>query len=261
MTDLRILIVDDEQPARKNLAQLLQKYCSGISIVGEAASAAEARDLLGRFETDALLLDISMPVENGFDLLQSIDSSRYLFVFVTAYDQYALRALRASAVDYLQKPVDIDELRNAIEKLQRIHAIRNKSPEPDASYEHSIKSLLTNATSRKGVQRLCLPGTSGFTILDVNDILYLDADGNYTVFYLVNLRKIVVSKSIKEFEDVLDPLAFFRVHKSSIIHLKYLKEFSRVDGYYAVMTDDSAVAVSRRKLPEFLVAVEAYNVA
>lgn len=257
--EMKVLIVDDEEPARNVLSSLLRTYCPAINIVGLADSAAQAREYLGNNPVDALFLDISMPNESGFDLLESIDSSKYLFVFVTAHDQYALKALRASAVDYLQKPVDIDELKEAVTKLVRMKTLIQQTPSAFSDYQQSLQGLMSNMSGRKGVQRLCLPGTHGFTILDVNDILYMDADSNYTIFHLSNLKKIVVSKSMREFEDLLDEKSFFRIHKSSVIHLKYLKEFSRVDGYYAVMADNSSIPVSRRRVPEFLAALEAYN--
>ena len=256
---INALIVDDEQPARETLQFMIDTYCEGINVVGLAKSAGEARTILRSKNVDVLFLDVSMPIENGFDLLESIESSKYMFVFVTAHNEYVLRALRASAVDYLQKPIDIDELKNTVEKLTKM-----RRPEPGSAWssdanKQSIDSLISNTQTKKGVHRLCLPGMQGFTILDVEDILYLDADSNYTIFHLTNLKKIVVSKSIKEYEDLLDPFSFFRIHKSSIINLKYLKEFSKVDGYYAMMTDNSSIAVSRRRLPDFLKAVEEYN--
>ncbi len=257
--ELKVLIVDDEAPARNILSSLLQTYCVGMKIIGQVDSAIQARKFLNENQVDALFLDISMPNESGFDLLESIDSSKYLFVFVTAYDQYALRALRASAVDYLQKPVDVDELKEAVAKLIRMKALIQQSPLALSDYRHSLGGLLSNMSGRKGVQRLSLPSTQGFTILDVDEILYMDADSNYTIFHLKSLKKIVVSKSMKEFEDLLDEQAFFRIHKSSIIHLKYLKEFSRIDGYYAVMSDNSSIPVSRRRIPEFLKALDHYN--
>jgi len=260
MTDMiNALIVDDEQPARDSLQYMITNYCPGIRVAAQAKSAAEAREILKTTQIEALFLDISMPNENGFALLESIDNSKYLFVFVTAHDQYVLRALRASAVDYLQKPIDVVELQNAVEKLIQFKQYKSASGVVSDNYRQTLDSLVSNAHEKKGVHRLCLPGMQGFTILDVEDILYLDADSNYTIFHLKNLKKIVVSKSIKEYEDVLDPDTFFRVHKSSIINLKYLKEFSKVDGYYAVMEDNSSIAVSRRRLPDFLKALDEYN--
>ncbi len=258
-TELRALIVDDEERARDLLQRLLEKYGTNIRVVETAGSAKEAREILENTSIDVLFLDISMPHENGFDLLESLDASRYLFVFVTAYDQFALRALKASAVDYIQKPVDPEELSLAVEKLHHLKKLRNSAALTQTDYVHALQSLVTNVAVKGSVRRLCLPGMQGFSIVDTNDILYLEADTNYTVFHLTNLKKIVVSKSIKEYEEVLDPGVFFRVHKSSIINLKYLVEFSRVDGYYAVMQDGSSIAVSRRKLQEFIHAVDAFN--
>ncbi|HCS20241.1 MAG TPA: DNA-binding response regulator [Bacteroidetes bacterium] len=258
-TELRALIVDDEERARDLLQRLLEKYGSNIRVVDTAGSVKEAREILENTTIDVLFLDISMPNENGFDLLESLDASRYLFVFVTAYDQYALRALKASAVDYIQKPVDPEELSLAVEKLHHLKKLRTSATLTQTDYVQTLQSLMMNVAGKGSVRRLCLPGMQGFSIVDTKDILYLEADTNYTVFHLTNLKKIVVSRSIKEYEEVLDPVVFFRVHKSSIINLKYLHEFSRVDGYYAVMQDGSSIAVSRRKLHEFILAVEAFN--
>jgi two-component system, LytTR family, response regulator len=256
---IRAMIVDDEQPARETLQYMIETYCQDIQITAHATSAAEARSILDHTEIDVLFLDISMPNEDGFDLVKSLDNNKYMFVFVTAYDQFALRAMRASAVDYLQKPIDAADLQQAEEKLVRLQGLRSRSVLTTIAYKQALESLMLNTANKKGVHRLCLPGMQGFTIVEVNDILALDADNNYTIFHLRNLKKIVVSRAIKEYEDILDPATFIRVHKSSIINLKYLKEFSKVDGYYAVMADNSSISVSRRRLPDFLRAVENYN--
>jgi two-component system LytT family response regulator len=256
--ELRLLIVDDEKPARDMLQTMIEKYCPGVTVTGQADSAESARRLAADQEIDALFLDIAMPNENGFDLLKSLEGKNYMYVFVTAHDQYAVRALRASAIDYLQKPVDIAELQAATRKLIQAKALREQSMPARQEYEQSLMSLTVNV-SRQPVQRLCLPGMNGFTVIDVNDIQHLDADSNYTIFHLNNLKKIVVAKTLKEYEELLDPASFIRIHKSSIINLKYLKEFSRVDGYYAIMADNSSIAVSRRRLTEFLEAVDQYN--
>jgi two-component system, LytTR family, response regulator len=258
---IRILILDDEQPAREALKFMLENYCPNVEIVAEATSAGEAREILKHADIDALFLDISMPGEGGFDFLKTIDSSKYMFVFVTAHDEFAIKALRASALDYLQKPMDVIELQQTVEKLVKMKNLRAQSYLASNSYNKSLENLSVNSYAKKEVKRLCLPCMQGFTVLDVNDILYLCADCNYTVFHLSNMKKIVVSKAIKDYEDLLNPSVFFRNHKSSIINLKYLKEFSKVDGYYAIMADNSSISVSRRRLPDFIRAVEEYNCA
>ena len=256
---MNVIIVDDEEPARKNLASLLQNYCPEVTIVGIANSAEQARQILNTKNVDALFLDISMPNESGFDLLESIDRTKYLFVFVTAYNEYALKALRASAVDYLQKPIDIDELKDAVSKLLRTKLLIQQIPSTSKDYNLSLGGLISNNKKGNEIQRLSLRGSQGFTIIDIDDIIYLDADSNYTIFHLKSFKKIVVSKSIKEFEELLNPKYFFRVHKSSIINLKYLKGFSKEFGYFALMTDNSSIPVSRRRLNEFMEAVEMYT--
>jgi two-component system, LytTR family, response regulator len=256
---IHALIVDDEQPARDSLRYMLETYCPEVQIAGIAKSADEARSILLTTEIDVLFLDVSMPNEGGFELLNTIDTSKYMFVFVTAHDNYALRAMRASAVDYLQKPLDLEELQQAVARLVSMKNLRAQSYLAATAYKSALESLVTNTREKKGVNRLCLPGMQGFTVLEVKDILYLCADSNYTIFHMNNMKKIVVSKSIKDYEDVLDPSVFFRNHKSSIINLRYLKEFSKVDGYYAVMADNNSISVSRRRLPDFFKAVEDYN--
>jgi two-component system, LytTR family, response regulator len=182
-----------------------------------------------------------------------------MFVFVTAHDNYTLRAIRASALDYLQKPIDNDELRQTVDRLLQMKTLRAQSKVVENSFKRAIDNFETNKISKKGVERLCLPSMQGFTVLEVKDILYLCADSNYTTFHLKNESKVVVSKSIKDYEDLLDPSVFFRNHKSSIINLNHLKEFSKVDGYYAIMADNSSISVSRRRLADFFKAVEDFN--
>jgi len=256
---INAIIVDDEEPARSNLAMLLRNYCPEIEIVGQADSAENARIVLNENQTDVIFLDISMPVENGFDLLESLKGKNYLYVFVTAYDEYALKALRASAVDYILKPIDIDDLTDAVAKLVRIIKLKNQISSTSEDYTKTLDGLLANSTNENGVHRLCMPSSQGFSMIEVNDIVYLEADSNYTIFHLNSLQKIVVSKSMREFEEILNSRSFFRIHKSSIIHLKYLKSFSRANGFYAIMSEGSSLPISRRRLTEFLEAIESYN--
>ncbi len=255
---INVLIVDDDPLARGSIRRMLKKYCPEVNVGGEADSAVEARAMLNNSEFHALFLDISMPDENGFDLLDSIDSSKYMVVFTTSYDQYTIKAMRANAVDYLLKPVEAKELRYAVEKMIKIADGKIKPPQ-SADHKPELETRV-NHVHKKYLTRLTLPDMNGFTIVEVKDIMYLEADNNYTVFHFSNRSKIVVSKPIKQYEDVLDPLVFFRIHKSSIINLRHLKEFSKIDGYYALMTDDNSVPVSRRRLPDFIRAVGAFNI-
>src|SRR6185437_15052953 len=157
---INVLIVDDEQLTLDLIRRMIEKHCPDLTVVAEAKSAAEARTVLKSTKIDAIFLDITMPGEDGFQLLESIDSSKYMFVFVTASDQYALRALRASAVDYIQKPIDLNELKGAVSKLtSERHKQLGKKPD---AHNLTVESLISNSTQKKGINRLCLPDMHGF---------------------------------------------------------------------------------------------------
>ncbi len=254
---LNALVVDDESLARESLVYLLQEYCAdNLTVVASASSAAEARQILASKTIDTLFLDISMPNENGFDLLSSLPEGKYAVVFVTAYHQYALRAIKANAVDYLLKPVNIDELRTAIGKLTRVQ--NYAAPDRltyEASIQHAIESI---QTERKEVTRLTLPQQQGLSIVEVRDIVHLEADSNYTIFYMKDGKRIVVAKTLKEFEEVLEPNIFVRIHKSHIVNLDYLKSFSAMNSSVTT-TIGNELAVSRRRWSEFTDKVANYS--
>ena len=254
---INILIIDDDPIARQSITKMLQKYCPEVRICGEADSAAEARTILSNTKIDALFLDISMPDENGFDLLESIDSSKYMVVFTTSSNQFLIKAIRVDALDYLMKPIDLTELRTAVDKMVKTKKKRSQLSGPGDQGQ----SLTTSArnSQEKHIMRLSLPDMDGFTIIDINDIVYLETDHNDTVFHMADGRIIVVRRPIKIYENALDFSVFFRVDKSMILNLRHLKKFSRIDGYYAVMTDESSIAVSSKCMPDFIKAVAAFN--
>jgi two-component system, LytTR family, response regulator len=167
--------------------------------------------------------------------------------------------MRANAIDYLQKPVVANELQQAEKKLVKMHMLKSRSGAASLVNPSSHTDIEDKTDINKGGHRLCLPGMQGFTIIDIDDIVNLDADNNYTIFHLVNDKIITVSRPIKEYEETLDSSQFVRVHKSSIINLKYLREFSRSDGYNVIMSDGRAIPVSRRRMSEFLKILGAYN--
>lgn len=254
---LHALIVDDESLARESLVYLLQEYCAEtLTVVGAASSAAEVRKVLETNTVDTLFLDISMPLENGFELLASLPEGKYGVVFVTAYHQYALRAIKANAVDYLLKPVNIEELRAAIGKLRRIQQYTASDRLTyESSLQHTIEAI---QTERKEVTRLTLPQQQGLSIVEVKDIVHLTADSNYTIFYLKDGKRIVVAKTLKEFEEVLDDAVFVRIHKSHIVNLDYLKSFSAMNSAVTT-TVGTELAVSRRRWSEFTDKVANYS--
>jgi two-component system, LytTR family, response regulator len=252
---LNALIVDDEEYSRKSLYFLLQENCPEVAVGGLAGSVAEARKQIEAGGIDLVFLDIAMPKENGFELLPTIQKHNILVVFITAFDQYALKALKASAVDYLLKPIDIQELKIAVEKCIG----RKKSFQPVANVERvSLSNLSENLSSRKKIDKITLAHTHGFHIVDTSDIVYIEADSNYSVFHLRNADKLIISKPLKEFEDMLDTSDFARIHKSAIINLEYISGYSNKHGFEVILEKDVVLPVSRRRTAEFQEKVREY---
>lgn len=244
---LNALIIDDEEPARKNLEFLLLNYCQNITVKAAAENTFIAKELLNKLPIDIIFLDINMPNQSGIEFLEQLESAtNYQFVFVTAHNEFAIRAIKASALDYLLKPIDIDELITAVEKAE-VNISNFRKPE--------LNQIVTNIKSGV-IKKLCLPSMNGFKVVTIDEIIHIEADNNYSIFHLTDFTKIIVSKAIKEYEDILCNSGFFRIHKSSIINLNYLKEFSKIDGSYAVMSDKTSLAISRRRITDFLTAVE-----
>lgn len=250
---LRVLIVDDEADARDNLRLMLQEHCPQVEVVGLAASANEARGMVDTQLPQALFLDIKMPGEDGFSLLRSLPEPRLPVVFTTAYDEYALRAFKANALDYLEKPIDPEELERAVAKLQR--AVGDPRIASDRSKE--LQVALEDPASALN-DRLAVPSRDGIELLRHGDILYLEASDSYTVVYAKNGKRTVSSKHIKVFEENLPPSRFFRVHKSYIINLEHLISLSRSEGNMAVLDSGAMVPVSRRKLPELMALLNTF---
>ena len=242
---LRVLIVDDEADARENLRLMLEEYCPEVEVAGQAASAPEARERIQELQPAALFLDIKMPGEDGFQLLASIAELDLPVVFTTAYDEYALKAFKQNALDYLEKPIDVDDLRRAVGKLQKL------TGELGTARPSAIAALMKDPASPLH-SRLAIPGREGLTLLKHDDILYLEANDSYTTIHLLNGKRSVSSKHIRVFEQNLDPKTFFRVHKSYIINLAHLSSFSRSEGNMAVLDNGAMIPVSRRRLPDFL---------
>jgi two-component system LytT family response regulator len=250
---LKALIVDDEEFARENLSMLIEDFCTDVMVVGKAASAKEARELADETNPDVVFLDIMMPGEDGFSFLESIKDRKFQVIFTTAFREHALRAIKESAIDYLEKPIDIEELQKAIGKAKENVELKKPSKVSDDRLTKILQDIaLTNT-----VEKTVVPTKDGLAIVKNTEIIHLEAMENYTMIYLVGGKKYMSSRSIKAFEDRLDPNMFFRVHKSHIINIaQHLKEFLRNEGLIAVLSDGSQIPVARRKLQEFLDKIE-----
>ncbi|MBP8822007.1 MAG: response regulator transcription factor [Flavobacteriales bacterium] len=250
---IRALIVDDEADARHNLRLMLGEQCPQVEVVGMASTAAEARRLIASEHPQALFLDIKMPGEDGFSLLRSLPEPHLPVIFTTAYDEFALRAFKENALDYLEKPIDPDELDRAVGKL--LHIVGD--PAEVLRQDEQVKALINNPASPLS-SRLAVPGKDGLLLLRHEDILYLEAADSYTVVHARDGKRTVSSKHIRVFETNLDPNKFFRVHKSYIINLEHLVSLSRTEGNMAVLDNGSLVPVSRRRMPELLAMLNTF---
>lgn len=248
---LRSVIVDDELNARENLNIIIKDFCPDVDVVAIAASAEEAREVIAKESPDVVFLDIAMPVEDGFSLLKSFPERKFSVVFTTAHNEFALQAFKQNAVDYLEKPINIEDLKNAVEKVHQYQKTgENRTQE-------SIDELLRESTSH--TDKITIPTKSGFVIVHNQDVVSLEASDNYTIINLADGRQHISSKTIKVFEDNLNPDVFFRVHKSHIINAKYhLKEFSRNEGNFVKLSNNKYVPVSRRKVAAFLDYLHAF---
>ncbi|OEK06953.1 LytR/AlgR family response regulator transcription factor [Roseivirga misakiensis] len=232
MKQYTAIIVDDELNNRENLNGLLVKYCPNIEVIGQAASVAEAKKLINTTSPEVVFLDIEMPGGNGFSLLEGIPSQPFKVIFVTAYDSYALKAIKFSALDYVLKPIDKEELIAAVEKL---------------SDESQNKTKIENLGHylNGGAQKIALSLIDEVRLIDINKIIRVEADNNYATFVLQSGEKVIVSKNLGHFYDLLKDHGFSRVHQSHLINQKFLERYVRKDGGYLVMENQDQVPVSR----------------
>lgn len=250
---LRALIVDDEIHARENLKFLLQNYCPELELIGSAADIITAKQLIESLQPQVIFLDICMPSgTEGFDLLESLPDKKFQVVFVTAFKDYALRALNANAIHYLLKPVDIDDLKKAVKKLLSTSQIFSENNEQMINYVRSLENLSKTMLSNAAVPRITINHAKGFKIVDPNEFMYLEGEGNYTTIQFTDGSKYVDTKSIGVYEDLLDPRIFFRIHKSHIVNILMVKEFINDDGHYVLMKDGMKLSVSRLRVNKFL---------
>jgi two-component system LytT family response regulator len=220
-----------------------------------AESADAGRILLLKEPVHLIFLDIAMPGESGFDFLNTIDKSKYAIIFTTAFQDYALKAIKASAIDYLLKPVNPDELKDAVAKAVAYLEMRDQLYEVRQVYSQSLDNLAAQMKQESPVSKITVAEQFGFRIISVSEIRYLEADSNYTIIHLLGLEKVVSSRSLGEFEKILEEPDFFRIHKSTILNINYLKCYSSYQGHFAILDDNTKLSISRRRLNEFREAI------
>ncbi|MDC0313653.1 LytTR family DNA-binding domain-containing protein [Flavobacteriales bacterium] len=249
---LKALIVDDEFYARNNLKILIDEFCPELKIVGLVESAEQARIIIEKEKPDVVFLDIAMPKEDGFSLLKSYENRDFSVVFTTAYNEYALKAFKENAIDYLEKPISIDDLQKAVQKVMKVHGSNEQRTPAELS------ELVDEAMEGKN-DRISIPTRNGYVIIRNTDIIHLEASDNYTMIYLIDGSRHLSSKNIKVYEENLNQEIFFRTHKSHIINVEHhLKEFSRSEGNMAVLTNGINVPIARRKMSNFLSRINTF---
>lgn len=250
---IKAIIIDDEQDAREALKLALARYCPEIEIAAVCDGPQPGLDAIKQIQPQVVFLDVQMPHMSGFDLLGQIEEVDFDVIFVTAYDRYAIKAIKFSALDYLLKPIDVDELQQAVNKLERNPEERGSAAERQFQYQ----SVVNNAKNQmEKVQRLAIPTLEGIIFLMTDDIIYCKADGNYTEIYLKDGQKILVSKKLKDFENMLSNSGFCRVHHAALVNLMHIQKYIKGDGGYVVLNDGHHVDVSRRKKEEFLSLID-----
>ena len=244
---IKAVIIDDEQHSIDTLKWKLENYCQEVEIVASFDSPSEGINYLKASPPDLLFLDIEMPMLNGFDVLEELGTSLpFDIIFVTAYDNFGIQAVKFSALDYLLKPVQNKELKEAIEK--HLKKVQHKIP------SEQIDLLLNNVNAEKKgkVGKIALASKESIEFVEPMEIICCEANSNYTNVHLSEGRKRVISKTLKEFEDMLSPYHFFRPHNSFLINLKRVKEFIRGDGGYMVMENKMQIPVSKNRKEELM---------
>lgn len=243
---IKAIIVDDELGARESLSKMIEKNCKQLEIVAKADSAQAAFEAITSKKPDLVFLDIEMPNGNAFDLLEKFKEINFNIIFTTAYDHYAIKAIKFSAVDYILKPIDPEELTEAVKRFEK-----KQQGEPNV-LDKQFKTLLSNVRPENKLKKVGIPDGDGLIFINLSDIVRCESDGNYTFFILTNGKKIIASRTLGEYEQMFTEDNFFRVHRSHLINLQHVKKYIKGEGGYVIMTDDSQVEVSRRNKNEFL---------
>lgn len=241
---LRAVIIDDIDAIRNKNISLIKQYCPNVTIMAEANDVKSGVEIIQKFLPDLVFLDVEMPDGTGFDLLQQLKPINFKVIFVTGFQDFAIRAFRFSAIDYLLKPIDPEDLVEAVKKAEE--SINKEM------LDLKFNSLFTNIEKPKNLQKLVLKTADKLYSVNIEDIVHCESEKNYTTFYLISGLKLVVSTTLKDYETMLSPLGFFRTHQSHLINMIYFDHFIKADGGTIMMKNKASVPLATRKKEEFL---------
>lgn len=244
MNTINALIIDDEQKGRELLKVMLESYCKQVTILGTADSVKNGFEQINHLHPDLVFLDIEMKDGTGFDLLEKFKEINFVVVFVTAFDKYAIKAFKFSALDYILKPVDKNELINAVNKYERNNLDSQNNRLKLANSNYKNKNYET--------PKIAISTQKGLILLEINDIVRFRAEGGYTWIYLNGKKEVLATKNLGEFEEYLRDENFIRVHHSHLINIDYIRSYEKGRGGVVIMTDGAEIEVSQRKKQDFL---------
>ena len=248
---IRAVIVDDERNNRENLHSLLSEYCQNVEVFGMAESVDSAFKMIKSHKPDLVFLDIKMPEKDGFNLLESFQEIDFEVIIVTAYNQYAIQAIKFCAIDYLLKPIDIIELSNAVENVSQ----RLGQKQENERLKHLVSHLKNTGLATK----IGLASHNKVEFVEISKIIRCEADSNYTHVFLDSGEKKTISKTLKEYEELLSEYGFIRIHQSHLINSAHIQSYQKNDGGYITMLDNSIIPISRSKKAEIIALIKKYT--
>lgn len=236
---IRSIVIDDEQHCIRALLSDLQQYCPGVEVTDVCPSAKEGIMSIKKNNPDLVFLDVEMPWMNGFEMLEILGDVNFSIIFTTAHDEFAAKAFRISAVDYLLKPIDANDLKAAILKVEK--------KMDEGSSLHHITNLLRNIRQPSAEQKIALPQREGYEFIDVSSIIYCEAEGAYTKVFIAEKKPMLISRTLGDVEELLPPEMFQRIHHSTLVNVTYISQFLRTDGGYVVLKNGEKLSVSKAK--------------
>jgi two-component system LytT family response regulator len=248
METIKTILVDDEKNSLTTLQMLLERYCPEVEIIGTAQNVEESIKIIDELKPDLVFLDIAMPDGDGFEVLEYVNYKLFQVIFTTAYDQYALRAFEYAALHYLLKPINFNDLQDAVARFSKVTE--------ESEFDNKLLKMKENLAEQQN--KIILPTMEGLNIIDIDSIIRCESDNNYTIFILHEAKKIVVSKTLSNYEKLLADKDFVRIHSKHLVNLKYVKKYVKGRGGYVVFHDGSHADVSASRVKDFLVRLKLY---